>query len=147
MKENGFKINSMDKELSIGLMVQSTREHFNKERNKVSEYMFSKMAHVTMVKSPIIHYMAKVKYHLKMVSLMRVIGKITKWMELVNSHGVMGEYIKANTKKVESMAKAKCYGQMANYIREGGLMENNMDKVNIKYLSLRRNKANGNMVN
>jgi hypothetical protein len=50
MKVSGIRINSMAKALNTGQMALNIQALFNKARNKVLEYMFSKMVHVTRVK-------------------------------------------------------------------------------------------------
>jgi len=131
MMDNGKMICSMDWELNHGLINHNFKGLIIKERKMEKEPIHGLMGHFILE-----------------------IGRITKFMELVNINGVMEENMKENgcliiskglestlgpkakdskvtTLKTKNMGKVYISGQMAVNTTENGRMVNNMELGNI----------------
>ena len=95
MKEIGRKISSMVKGLNPGQMVLTIKGAMLREENMVLEFLLGQIK--VHMRDNSLKIILKVKEFINglMVELMKVIGKIIKWMDREYSHGQM----EGNTKE------------------------------------------------
>jgi hypothetical protein len=87
--DNGKMINKKDMVQKFGQMEQNTKEITSKEKNKVKDNFIGQMDLSMMDSLVTIISMAKEYTHGLMVGLIKVNGKIIKWMESENSFGLV----------------------------------------------------------
>jgi hypothetical protein len=78
-----------------------------------------------------------------MVDSMKGIGKKTKCMGMVSSHGMTDEDMKELILMIKKKDRVHLNGQMAESILENGTTENSMEKEFISQRIQKRRKENG----
>jgi len=149
-------IKPTDTEFTFTKMVRDTRESGKMIYNTGSEKKSGPIIVNTKAIIPKVKNMVKVSTYGKMALCITVIGLKTESKDMVNINGRTAECMSANGKTIICMVKesipgqmedgmkasmkwiknmdlASTNGQMAEFTKEIGLMENNMDKANIYY--------------
>lgn len=143
--DNGKMINKKDMVQKFGQMEQNTKEITSKEKNKVKDNFIGQMDLSMMDSLVTIISMAKEYTHGLMVELIKVNGKIIKWMESENSFGLMEENIMEIILRISNTDLVNLNGLMAENTKAAGKMENRMVRVFMSTQVENRRQENGQM--
>jgi len=127
----GKMIYNMVKVSSFGTTIPNMKVNIQKDKNMDTEVIHGKMAHNIQEPGKITEFMDKVDTYGTMDECMRVIGKTTTWMATVNTIGKMVESTSEHILKIRNTDTEYTLGQMEGSMMENGSMEDNMDKESI----------------
>jgi len=129
MMEIGKMINSMVTERKPGLTKLFIKEIISMEKNMERVHFYGKMTAVMKVNSLKTIFKVLVNTFGKMVGLMKVSGKITKWMEKGFLRGLMEEGMKDNIRTIKKKVLEFFILEMVEFIKGNGKMVDNMEKA------------------
>jgi len=132
-RENGKMIYNTDLVKKFGPIIVNTKVIIQKVKNTVRVFIYGKTAQCITEIGLKIGSKGMVNTNGKTGECMLVNGKTIICMVKVSIPGQMVEDMKVNTKWIKNTDSASTNGLMAEFTKEIGLMENNMDKENIYY--------------
>lgn len=129
IRDNGKKINRMEKVKKHGLMGLCTMAITYLVKSMVKAHLYGQMDRCTLDSFKITILKALVNTSGLMEERLMEIGRTIKCMEEEYSHGQTVESMKVNILKIKNKDMEHSFGLMAGNMSDNGPMENNMEKV------------------
>ena len=126
-------INSMGKELNIGMIARNTKDHTIKEISMGLEAILGLMDLITLGIGLKIRYKETVSTPGKTAESTTEIGWTITWKVKEHTLGQTEENMSANTSKIKNMEKVCTHGPMVDAMTVNGKMEDNMEWVNTRH--------------